>query len=388
MKIERALRLTASELIAQVAQLARGERAATVALIVHLGEFDARRLFAAFGFSSTFKYCVEVLRLSEDAAVSRIRAARMAREYPVVVDMLLEGALSPTTACMLSRHVTADNHAALLAAASGQSKHEVEKVLAGLFPQAERPDAVRPIGSPEEMATPAATSTGFIPQISAPVPAEVAVGSSSPVSDNSAYAGAGAGGGLRPPVAAAPAVPPLARPISAQRYEIRFTASAETHDLLRRAQDLLGHAVPRGDLGQVFDRALALLVADLERKTFGATSRPQKGRGRSGDSRHIPAAVRRAVSNRDRGRCAFLGSGGRRCDARRFLEFHHVKPFAVGGKATVDNIQLRCRAHNRYEADVFYGPMRRDGDSNPPVPERVDMEWTRSSPRNEGASPR
>jgi uncharacterized membrane protein YccC len=50
--------------------------------------------------------------------------------------------------------------------------------------------------------------------------------------------------------------------VSAQRYEVRFTASAETHDLLRRAQDLLGHAVPSGDLGQVFDRALALLVAD------------------------------------------------------------------------------------------------------------------------------
>jgi hypothetical protein len=216
------------------------------------------------------------------------------------------------------------------------------------------------------------------------VPAEVAGASSRPVPHDSAHAGGG--GGLRPPMAAAPGPRPLA-PTSAQRYEVRFTASAETYDLLRRAQDLLGHAVPSGDLGQVFDRALALLVADLEKKTFGATSRPQKSRGPSDDSRHIPAAVRRAVSHRDRERCAFLGSGERRCDARRFLEFHHLKPFAVGGKATVDNIQLRCRAHNRYEADLFYGPMRRDGDSNPPVPERVDVEWTRSSPRDEGASP-
>src|ERR1700730_15906922 len=110
MKIETASRLTDSELIAQVGQLARGERAATVALIVHLAEFDARRLFAAFGFSSTFKYCIEALRLAEDASFNRSRAARMAREYPVVLDMLLEGALSPTTACMLSRHVPADNH--------------------------------------------------------------------------------------------------------------------------------------------------------------------------------------------------------------------------------------------------------------------------------------
>jgi hypothetical protein len=310
----------------------------------------------------------------------------MAREYPVVVDMLLEGALSPTTACMLARHVTADNHVALLAAASGKRKREVEKLLAGLFPEAERPAAIRPIRSPEGITSPGATPPALLPEIPARVPAEVASASSRPVPRDSAHGGSAVD--VSPPTVAAPAPPAVAPPTSALRYEIRFTASAETYDRLRRAQDLLGHAVPSGDLGQVLDRALALLVADLEKKTFGATSRPQKSRGQSDDSRHIPAAVRRAVSNRDRGRCAFVGSGGRRCDARRFLEFHHLTPFAAGGKATVDNIQLRCRAHNRYEADLFYGPMRRAGDSNPPVPERVDVAWIRSSPREERASPR
>jgi hypothetical protein len=386
MNIERASGLTDSELIAQVAHLARGERAATVALIVHLAEFDARRLFAGFGFSSTFKYCVEVLRLSGDATFNRIQAARLARKYPVVIDMLLEGALSPTTACMLARHVTADNHVALLAAASGKGKRDVEKLLAGLFPEAEKPATVRPIRSREAMDLPAATSTGFVPETPASVPAEAAGVSSRPVPHDAALANPGLD--VWSPPVAAPTPAAAAPPISALRYEIRFTASAETYDRLRRAQDLLGHAVPSGDLGQVFDRALALLVADLEKKAFGATPRPQKSRGQSDDSRHIPAAVRREVSNRDQERCAFVGSGGRRCDARRFLEFHHLKPFAVGGKATADNIELRCRAHNRYEADLFYGPMRRDGDSNPPVPERVDVEWALSSRRDEGTSPR
>src|SRR5436305_8523419 len=163
MKIERASCLTDSDLIAQVAQLARGERAATVALIVHLAEFDARRLFAGFGFSSTFKYCVEVLRLSEDATFNRIQAARLARKYPVVVEMLLEGTLSPTTAGMLARHLTADNHLALLSAASGKGKRAVEELLVGLFPKAERPASVRPIGSSAGSARPEATSAGFRP---------------------------------------------------------------------------------------------------------------------------------------------------------------------------------------------------------------------------------
>jgi len=30
-------------------------------------------------------------------------------------------------------------------------------------------------------------------------------------------------------------------------------------------------------------------------------------------------------------------------------------PFAAGGKATMGNIELRCRAHNAYEASVFFG---------------------------------
>jgi hypothetical protein len=87
-------------------------------------------------------------------------------------------------------------------------------------------------------------------------------------------------------------------PISAERYAIRFTASAEAYEKLRRAQDLLGHAVPSGDLAQVFDRALTLLVADLERKKFAATPKPGKTRDQSPNSRHIPAGVRRAVWTR------------------------------------------------------------------------------------------
>lgn len=50
----------------------------------------------------------------------------------------------------------------------------------------------------------------------------------------------------------------------------------------------------------------------------------------------------------------FEGPKGR-CAERDFLEFHHVRPFAEGGASTVDNIELRCRAHNAYEAVVYFG---------------------------------
>jgi hypothetical protein len=71
----------------------------------------------------------------------------------------------------------------------------------------------------------------------------------------------------------------------------------------------------------------------------------------------VPAEVERKVWQRDGGRCAFTASDGRRCTERSFLEFHHSnQPYARGGEATVENIALRCRAHNVYEAELIFGP--------------------------------
>jgi hypothetical protein len=68
MKITHASSLTNSQLVAEVSRLAGGEREATVALLVHLAEFDARRLHEGAGFQSLFDYCMRVLHFSEDAA--------------------------------------------------------------------------------------------------------------------------------------------------------------------------------------------------------------------------------------------------------------------------------------------------------------------------------
>jgi hypothetical protein len=332
MKITDPSSLTDPEVVTALSRVAVGEREATAALIVYLAEFDARRLYAPAGFSSTFKYCLEVLHLSEDAAFNRIEAARTARRFPLVVDMLLTGTLSPTTTRLLARHLTDENHEALLAAAAGRSKHDVEALLAGLFPQPDVLPSVRKV--PVRNAAAKMRPDPTVPVL-APLSLPMAV-----------------------PSAAPPARRPVLRPLAAERYEIRFTGTAATRDNLRRAQELLGHTVPSGDLAEVFDRALTLLVADLERKKLAACARPSQSRGQSPESRNIPAEVRRAVAARDDNRCAFTGRNGRRCDERRFLEFHHVSPYAARGKPTVENIQLRCQCHNRYEADVFFGPLR------------------------------
>jgi hypothetical protein len=274
-----------------------------------------------------------------------------------------------TTVRLLAPHLTPENHAGLLTAADGEGKHEVEHLLATWFPQPDVAPSVRRL--------PARTVAGHT------VPPPPTAGSEPPtipVSSQACVATVPAAPDPPAPTATQPATRshPVVRPLAAERYEIRFTASAETLEKLRDAQDLLGHAVPNGDLAQVFDRALTLLVADLARKKFAATSRPRPSMTSGAGERHIPAAVKRAVAVRDRARCGFVSPNGRHCGERRFLEFHHVVPYAAGGKATVGNIQLRCRAHNGYAGDQYFGRGKRRTWENGRCETAARVEGTRS----------
>lgn len=156
------------------------------------------------------------------------------------------------------------------------------------------------------------------------------------------------------PPTASPAPRPTIMPLAPERYKVQLTISRETHEKLRRVQALMRHTLPNGDPAEIVDRALTLLLKELERHRCAATSSPRASREATAAGRHIPAAVRHDVWRRDDGRCAFVGRNGR-CTERGFLEFHHVQPYAAGGVANAANIQLRCRAHNKYEASLVIG---------------------------------
>jgi hypothetical protein len=143
-------------------------------------------------------------------------------------------------------------------------------------------------------------------------------------------------------------------PLAPDRYRLQCTIDGATLEKLRLAKDMLRHAIPSGDDAAILDRAFTALLADLARSRFAAVDNPQPPRAPAPGSRHVPAEVKRAVWVRDLGRCAFVGTDGRRCNERAFVEFHHVRPYAAGGEATVENIQLRCRRHNDYEARAFF----------------------------------
>jgi hypothetical protein len=158
-----------------------------------------------------------------------------------------------------------------------------------------------------------------------------------------------------------PVRPAAVTPLSPDRYKLQFTIGGETLEKLRLAKDMLGHAIPSGDDAAILDRAFTALLVELAKKKFADTPRPRRSRESKPGAPDPSAAVKRAVWVRDLGRCAFIGTSGHRCNERRFLEFHHVDPRALGGEATVDLIALRCRRHNDYEGRLYFGKRRRDG---------------------------
>jgi hypothetical protein len=318
------------ELLSTVKTLAANERQATAQLIAALAELDARRLYLGEGCSSLFAYCTQVLHLSEHAAYGRIEAARAARRFPIVLSLLADGSITLTTISLLSAHLNAENHRAVLEQARHKSRRQVEVIVAALRPLPSVPSTIRKLPTMttaparQEIMRPLGNVASSLPDMSAPP-------------------------------AAQPRQRPVVVPLTPEQYKVQFTVSRETHDKLRHAQDLLRHSIPDGDPAVIFDRALTLLLNSLAKKKLAASARSASApRGCARRSRHIPADVKREVWKRDDGRCAFVGHQGR-CTERGFLEFHHVVPYAGGGEADDSNIQLRCRSHNAYEAELWFG---------------------------------
>jgi 5-methylcytosine-specific restriction endonuclease McrA len=314
-----------------------------------LAEVDARQLYRATEHASMFDYCVRVMHMSDDVALRRIRAARLVRRFPRIVDALADGRLHLTALTLLSPHLNEANAAELLAAAEHRTKTQIEVLLARRFPQPDVAELVRPVASAAAASAVSAAEADLSHTLILGTPAHASAPQLAPERV-----------GMTMPEQVAPPVPqpPRARvaPIAPERFAVQLTIGQATHDKLRYAQALLGHAVPSGELAQVLDRALDALICVLEKNKFAATSRTRPGRrSSSSNPRQIAASTRRAVWHRDGGQCTFTSDKGTRCESRTRLEYDHVQPVARGGDSTVGNLRLRCRAHNQYEAERVFG---------------------------------
>ena len=335
------------------------------ALLVHLGEIEARGLHRSRACSSLYTYCIYVLRLSEDEAFRRVSAARLVRRFPALLEAIAAGELHLTGLLMLGPHLTEENLVEVLARAKHRTKKELVRLVRQLDPLPAVPARIEPLGpAPARLSTGAPTWSAF-DQSFVPVrelepgdrPRDWVTTSAETMNDVAEQ-----------PVAPAFESPAPAR-LEPERYKVQFTTSEEYVKLVEEAKALLSHSDPRISLDELHLRAMRVLVADLQKRKQAATAKPRPPAKRSPGAsapeaerehprqrgRHVPAAVRRAVFSRDQGRCTYCDETGRRCRETHGLELHHLRAFALGGEHTVENITLRCRAHNMLAAEEDFG---------------------------------
>jgi hypothetical protein len=251
----------------------------------------------------------------------------VALKFPCVLDAIADGRVHVSGMSVLVSVLTSQNVERVLAAATHKSKREIERLVAAEAPKPDVPASVRKV--------PAVTDS---PR-----------GELSPGRDSAAT---GAAASAKPASQAASA---LLMPLSPDRYSIKVTVSQAAHDKLRRAQALLRHAVPSGDVAEVLERALDALIEKVEKRKHGAAEKPRKSKGLAQGSRHVPSDVKRDVVRRDQHRCAYVAPDGTRCGETSWLEFDHIIPVACGGRSTVDNVRQCCRMHNQHRARRQFG---------------------------------
>jgi 5-methylcytosine-specific restriction endonuclease McrA len=186
----------------------------------------------------------------------------------------------------------------------------------------------------------------------------------------------------------------VSEPLTAELCRLHVTIPTKMLEKIQAARDLLSHARPNASTGDILDAALAELLEKLARTKRLATKRktraepdevspketslanPRAGSASSQTEKpaehtdpcdgpstappryrreYIPADVRRAVWERDGGRCSFPLEGGGVCGSTYQLELDHITPVARGGSSTVEGLRVACKPHNIDAARRIFG---------------------------------
>jgi hypothetical protein len=340
--------------------------------LVALADFDRRRGWEALGHASLFAFLHVELRLSNSAAYYRQSAARLLQRFPELVEPLGDGRLCLSSTSELAKVLTDENRAEVTPRFFGLSAREARELVAELQPRQAPATRLLVTRVTHEAAAPAPS-----PDPNVVPPTQLLTSEVTP--STCAFPAA-----LRNDV----------EPLTADLRRLHVTVSRQLLKKLDAARDGLSHSIPGATAEQVIEAALDLLL-EKQAKARGQVKRPRTGLAaaaprveahritsnppgiptqpsqeaspplallptepppprRTGPRGTITAAVRRAVWERDQGRCTWPVDAGA-CGSTHRLELDHVDPWARFGEPTVDNLRVVCAAHNRLAARQAFG---------------------------------
>jgi hypothetical protein len=324
-------------------------RKETTELLYYLAELEKRRLYFRQGCKSLFEFCVKVLKCSDGQAWRRVNAARALVALPEIREKVDSGELSLTTLSqaqsLFKREPRGrEEKLEILGRLENTSSREAEKILVA-----------------ESKSPKAQVREGI-------------------------------------------------RPVTQEISEIRIAADHELLADLERLKEIWSHSVPDGNMGEIFKRMARFCLEKLDpEKKLERVERRKKGAGKTVEqhlersessveqrtersessveqrtkrseesvergrqqckatpapkrrgvelrSRYTKAQVKGVVWRRDGGSCTWINPvTGERCNSRHFIQYDHIVPFAKGGANTVENLRLRCFAHNQWHAILQFG---------------------------------
>jgi hypothetical protein len=212
------------ELVGGLRQLVRRSGWTEARIVAHLAELEARRLHLKAAHS-LFEYCQKELGLSQNEAFYRIQAARMARKFPIVFELLERREIHLTAVALIRDYITLENHVELLHEVSGKTKEQILRLLAARAPRPDVKSKLRKL--PINARSVAAGPTGSL------------------------------------------------EPTSAESYRLQLNIGRELKKKLELLLDLMSHSNPSRDLTVAVERAVDSQIEKLKKRRFGKTVRPR-----------------------------------------------------------------------------------------------------------------
>jgi hypothetical protein len=254
-------------------------------LISILQAIEDCRGYRELSYRSLFEYSRQALGLSEAVSYNLITVARKAKVVPMLQEKLRTQEITLSNAKMIAPVLTSENQNQWLSAAATLSKRELEKEIAKEFPEKQ-------------------------------------------IQEQTRY-------------------------VSENRIELKLGISEELYEMLKRIQDIASSQSQNAlNLEQTLQEMAEVYlekkdpIKKAERAQKRTSPKPVPGQ-ESSNPRFIPASVQHAVRLRDHGQCSFLNSNGKRCDEKRWLDFHHIQPVSEGGQSNLENLRLLCRGHHQ-----------------------------------------
>ena len=265
-------------------------------LLAALVEIDTHRVFEKFGVTSTYSYCLKILRLSEDQAYAFVKVARLSQQMPALQAAVESGRVNVSTLRKIAPVIKPENQSEWLAKAEALPRRVLEQEVARHAPQSLAQDRLKPLS---------AESTGLTCALDSET-AEL----------------------LR-------RVQDLLSQKKKKPVGLGETLKTVLQDWQQRQDPVV--------------RAQKIKAkADSRRETTAGAKAENTTKTQSDRKRiPLPAKLEQAVQLRDQGQCTFEHFHHGRRQGRRWFEIHHKVPVSQGGENTLSNLQTLCSAHHR-----------------------------------------